>query len=632
MSVARRGRAALFVGTLLVAAAAQACDAATDPAGERVAVVRLSDSAVTLRVGDDAPLVATVQATESGAPLVGRPIFWSTRDTAIATVSQAGVVRAVGVGSTQVAASAEGRGAVANVTVLARPIATLQAEPATVQLVVNGTQQLTARALNDLGAPTSVAVTWTSLDPGVVSVTAAGQVTALAPGVGSVRATADGISATAAVVVTPIPVASVRATPESVELVAGATQQLAALALDASGATLAGREIAWRSLDPAVAAVSSAGQLTALAPGATGAVASAEGRADTLAVTVRPVPVASVALVPNAASIGVRGTVRLAAIVRDAAGNALAGRGVSFQSGAANVATVASDGTVTGVAPGTATITATSEGARGTAAVTVVAATTVASVEVAPNAFTLAAGQTRTVAATPRAADGSVVAGRPVTWSSDAPDVATVSGGGVVTAVAAGTARVLAVVDGITGTATVTVQRAAVASVQIAPSSASVPAGGTTSLAATPRDQGGNALAGRAVAWSSSNDGVATVDGNGRVSAENPGTATIRATSEGVTGTAAITVTRVIFALPTAVTLRDFSNANRTAQLVATDHAGRLLLPPDLTWTSSDPAVATVTSLGVVRGISARGSTATAVITARYLGATATVTVTVRSN
>ena len=408
------------------------------------------------------------------------------------TVNQSGVIHARALGTTQVAASVEGRAAVARVTVLARPIATLQIEPATVQLVVNTRQRLTARALNDAGAPAAAAVTWTSETPAIVSVSADGEVAGLAPGVGTVRATAEGVTATAAVIVTPVPVARVTVTPAAPSLLVGATQQLTATPTDAAGTPLTGREVSWSSRDPGVAVVSSTGQVTGIAPGTATIVATIEGQSATATVTVRPVPVAAVRLTPDNATIGVGGTVRLGAVVTDAAGNALTGRTVTFTSSAPGVARVAADGTVTGVAAGTATITATSEGVSGTATVRVTAST-VASVVVAPDTATLTVGQTRTFTATPRASDGSVVAGRTVTWSSGGPSVVTVSSTGVATAVGVGTAQVLAQVDGITGTATVTVRNVPVASVQIsAPSPASMPAGSSLQLTATPRDAAGD--------------------------------------------------------------------------------------------------------------------------------------------
>jgi uncharacterized protein YjdB len=606
------------------------CGGATDPASTPVAAIALSDTSLVLRLGDEAALVARPQQV-SGDELVGRRIFWSSRDPAVVDVSQSGVIRAVAVGTTQVAANAEGRSALATVTVLARAIATVQIDPATLQLAVGARQRLTARTLNDAGAAAPAAVTWQSLSPDVLGVTADGEVTALRAGTGSVRATADGVTATAAVVVTPVPVATVAIAPAAPTLVVGSTVQLTATARDAAGAALGDRTVAWSSRDPGVAVVSSTGQVTGLAAGSAVIVAAVEGREATATVTVQTVPAARVVVTPDQSTIGVTGTIRLAPVVTDAAGNVLGGRTATFTSSAPGVAQVSPDGTVTGLAAGVATITAAVEGVSGTATVRVLATAggTIASVVVAPGTATLTVGESRPFTATARAGDGSTITGRPVTWSSGSPSVLTVSSTGVVTAVAPGTAQVLAQIDGITGAATVTVQRVPVAAVQVTPSAASVAMGAFTQLGATPRDAAGNALAGRTVAWSSANEAVATVTSDGRVLGVAPGTTTIRATSEGVTGTATVTVTAVVRVSPTAVTLRDRGNGNRTAQLVATDQAGRVLPAAEVTWRSSDSGVATVDATGLVRGISSGSGTATATITATYRGVSATATVTV---
>lgn len=613
------------VGTLVAGAAS--CGGSTDPGATPVEAVALSDTALVLRLGDEAALVARASRA-NGDELVGRRIFWSSRDPAVVDVSQSGVVRALTVGTTEVAASVEGQGALARVTVLARPITTVQIDPATLQLVVGARQRLAARTLNDAAAPAAAAVTWTSLNPEVVSVSADGEVTALAPGAGSVRATAEGASATAAIVVSPVPVASVAIAPGSPSLVAGSTLQLTATPADAAGAPLSGREVSWSSRDPGIALISSSGQVTGIAAGTATIAATVEGRSATTTVTVRPVPVASVTISPGASSVGIGGTLRLGAVVADAAGNALAGRAVTFTSSAANVAGVDADGLVTAKAVGTATITGTSEGVTGSATVSVIATGAVASVSVAPSTATLTVGGTRTFSATARAADGAPVAGRAVTWSSGGPSVLSVSPAGVVTAVAPGTAQVLARVDGITGTATITVQRVPVASVQVAPSPANVAAGSFVQLGATPRDGAGTALADRAVTWRSDNLAVATVTSDGRVLGVAPGSTVVRATSEGVTGSTTVNVAAVVRVAPSQVTVRDRGN-NRTAQLVATDHTNRVIPIGEVTWRSSNPGIATVDERGLVRGISSGSQTATAEIIATYRGATAKATVTV---
>ena len=98
-------------------------------------------------------------------------------------------------------------------------------------------------------------------------------------------------------------------------------------------------------------------------------------RSDTSHVTITggaaPVPVASVAVSPATTSVAAGTTVQLTATPKDASGNALTGRTISWSSGAVGVASVSGAGLVTGVAGGSATITATCEGKSGTSAVTV---------------------------------------------------------------------------------------------------------------------------------------------------------------------------------------------------------------------------------------------------------------------
>ncbi len=93
--------------------------------------------------------------------------------------------------------------------------------------------------------------------------------------------------------------------------------------------------------------------------------------ADTSAVTVLTIPVASVVVSPASGTLAPGATLQLSAATLDSAGNPLSGRTVSWSSSAPSEATVSAGALVTGVAAGNATITATSGGKSGTADVTV---------------------------------------------------------------------------------------------------------------------------------------------------------------------------------------------------------------------------------------------------------------------
>jgi hypothetical protein len=168
-----------------------------------------------------------------------------------------------------------------------------------------------------------------------------------------------------------------------------------------------------------------------------------------------PEPVATVEVSPASASIVPGETVQLTATPRDAAGTTLTDRDVSWSSNNAAVATVSDAGLVTGVADGEAVITATSEDESGSATITV--QSPIATVEVTPPTASILNGETLQLVATPKDAAGNPLNDRPVTWASDAQNVATVSASGVVTAVAPGTATITASVEGQSGTTAITV-------------------------------------------------------------------------------------------------------------------------------------------------------------------------------
>ena len=145
------------------------------------------------------------------------------------------------------------------------------------------------------------------------------------------------------------------------------------------------------------------------------------------------------------------------ASVRDANGNVLTGRPVAWGSSNNSVAAVSATGGITGMTPGTSTITATSEGATGSATMSVVAPppAPVASVSVALVSTSLIVGGSTQATATTKDADGNVLLGRGVTWT--ATGGASVTTNGLVTALAAGTATITATSEGKSASAQVTV-------------------------------------------------------------------------------------------------------------------------------------------------------------------------------
>jgi hypothetical protein len=162
------------------------------------------------------------------------------------------------------------------------------------------------------------------------------------------------------------------------------------------------------------------------------------------------------------------------------------------------------------------------------------------SISVQPASATIDVGRTVQLTATARPKKTTSF-----TWTSSNGSVATVSSTGLVTAVSAGTVTITAAAGGATGRSTITVRAASVpvASVTVTPNPAAVQVGSTIQLTATPKDANGTPLPGRTITWSTSATGIATVSSSGVVTGVAPGSATITATSEGKSGTSALTVT-----------------------------------------------------------------------------------------
>src|SRR5207249_2666649 len=187
--------------------------------------------------------------------------------------------------------------------------------------------------------------------------------------------------------------------------------------------------------------------------------------ADTAVVTVTPVPVAAVVVIPLRASVQVGGTVQLATATKDSAGAVLGGRAVTWASGNLAVATVSGSGLVAGVAAVAATVTGTREGTSGRATVTVTSLpppppAPVASVVVSPASASVPVGATVQLTASLKDASGNVLTGRTIAWGTSAAGVATVSASGLVTGSAAGTATITATSEGKSGTALIVVASA----------------------------------------------------------------------------------------------------------------------------------------------------------------------------
>ncbi len=259
----------------------------------------------------------------------------------------------------------------------------------------------------------------------------------------------------------------------------------------------------------------------------------------------------------------------------------------------------------------------------------------VATVSIAPNNFSLLVGDTVTLIATESDANGLVVSNTTVTWASSDTTIATVnSGSGLVKGLKVGSVNITGTTGVAVGTAHVSVVPALPASISaitVSPTPAFVVVHGTQQLTATVTDSLGHSIPGLTVTWQSNNIAVATVSSTGLVTGVAVGAVVISANIGGFIGTSNVTVETTVTLGPSSVVVAPSTatvGVGRTAQLVATatDSTGNTFPGANAAWQSSNPAIASVSSTGLVTGVSAGSAT----ISATAFGGTGTAVVTVQ--
>ena len=241
-----------------------------DPVAPIPSSVSVAPATVALSaLGDTVRL--TAQVRDQNGELMGEvAVTWSSGAPATATVDAMGLVTAVSNGNATITAQAGSVAASAAVAVHQAPAALTLAPDSLTFEAVGDTATIVATVSDANGrAIESAQVAWASADTTVVTVDAAGLVTAVSNGNATITAQAGSVAASAAVAVHQAP-AALTLVPDSLTFEAmGDTATIVATVSDANGHEVAGAIPAWTSDDPSVATVASTGLVTAIRPGST---------------------------------------------------------------------------------------------------------------------------------------------------------------------------------------------------------------------------------------------------------------------------------------------------------------------------------------------------------------------------
>ena len=509
-----------------------------EPGTVNVTNITLSSESISLVEGDNETLTATVSPSNA----TNKKVIWTSTDGSIASVDN-GKVTALKPGKTTIKATSDdgGKTATCQVTVNARVynVESVSLDKTNITLTEGDSETLTATV--SPSNATNKNVRWKSSNTSVATVSN-GKVSALKEGTATITVMTDdgGKTATCQVTVNAkvYKVESVSLDRTSITLTEGDSQTLTAT-VSPSNAT--NKNVSWKSSSTSVATVSN-GKVCALKAGTASITVTTEdgGKTATCQVTVnaRVYNVESVSLDKTSITLTEGDSQTLTATVSPS--NAT-NKNVSWKSSSTSVATV-SNGQVTALKAGTATITVTTEDGGKTAACQVTVSAKVYDVEsvsLDKTSITLTEGDSQTLTATVYPANAT---NKKVSWKSSSTSVATVSNGQV-TALKAGTATITVTTEdgGKTAACQVTVSAKVydVESVSLDKTSITLTEGDSQTLTATVYPA--NAT-NKKVSWKSSDESVATVS-NGKVTALKAGTATITVTTDDGSKTATCQVT-----------------------------------------------------------------------------------------
>jgi uncharacterized protein YjdB len=603
--------------------------------------IAVTPATASVIAGDTQQFTATGTYNNGTTQNLTSTAAWASSNTAIATVNSGGLATAAAKGTVTIKAKVGAVSGSASLTVTASVLTSISITPNPASAGIGATQQFTATGTYSNGTTQNLSSTakWSSSATKIATVSSGGLATGVAQGNATISAKQAGITASATLTVgTPV-LTSISVTPAAPSIAAGTTQQFTATGNYSDGSTqnLTGG-VSWSSSTTTVATIAAGGLATGIATGAASVTATSGSISGSATLTVGPPLLVSIAVTPANPSFALGTTQQFTATGTYTDGSTLNLTSTVNWSTASNaIATISAQGIATSVALGSTGVTATSGAISGSTTLTVTPAVLV-SIAITPAVPTISLGTTLQFTATGTYTDGSTQnITDTVQWSSDTPTVATISNAansqGLATTVGPGAANISATSGTVSGSTELTVTSATLVSMAVTPVTPSLALGTIQQFTATGTFSDGSTqnLTGT-VTWTSDTVSTATINNTGLASTVGVGTATIAATSGGISGSTLLTVTPATLASiainPPSAAIPLGMTQQFTATGTFTDGTTQ-----DVTqsgqWSSSTPTVATISNTAGANGLATTLGTGTTTIGVSSGGVSASASLTV---
>jgi trimeric autotransporter adhesin len=629
----RSGLSAIVLGSLFALVACGAGGSQTVTNSPTLVSIQVSTPNANLTVGDSEQVTATGKYSDKTSKNLTSSVSWTTSPAGLATVAAGGVLTAQSSGTVSITATMSSVSGSVSLTI-APKLVSMTIAPTSATIASSTKQQFIATGTfsDDSVQTITGSVSWSSSKPAFATISDTSPTKGLATGVSAgtttITATSGSISVTASLTVTSASATSLAITPNPASMALFVSQQFTATAQFSDGTSQDVTNVAtWSSSSTTTASVTASGVVSAKKTTTTPVTISAafESQSASTPLTITADNLNSISILPQGGiAPGTKVQFTATGTFDDGSTHNLTTQVTWASSDTTVLKFLSTTGsTAQGFNSGTVTVTASLGSVVGSESFNVSSAT-IQSVTVTPSKPTIAIGGHQSFTATGLFSDSTAQdITTSVTWNVSDTSVASIGTAGSTIGVAnglnAGTANVTAAFSGVTGMTLLTVSSATLQSIAVTPKSSLVVPASNEQLNATGTfTDGSTQVLNQNVTWSetdTSGSNVATVGTTGIVTGQSAGTANVTAKSGSISGSASLAVEGS--ALKSIQVSSQSTSVPETIQLPFTAtglfaDSNKLDLTSVVTWTSSAPAVATVSNApnsdGVATGV-AMGST-----------------------
>ena len=386
---------------------------------------------------------------------------------------------------------------------------------------------------------------WVSSNGSVASIDATGFATSLAVGSATMIARVGGLTGTATLTVSKAALVSIALDPSVSSVALGSTTQLKAIGsyTDRSTQDVTSRVI-WKSSQPNIAAVNSAGLANSRSIGEVSITATSASVSASCQLTVLPAELVSISVGQDRSTIPLGTTAQLKArgVYTDGSTRDLTDS-ASWSSSPLGIVSVKPSGLAASLRIGTATVEARSGSVTGAGTLSVSSAL-LTSIKIASDKALMPLGTTQQMSALGRYTDGSSPdMTNSVSWFSASGQIVSISASGVASAKSFGSSVISATFAGISGSTSLAVAPAALTAIGISPAHPTIPLASSLQLTAIGSFTDGSTrdLTG-SVMWGIDNVSIVNISGAGKAIAQQVGSTGAKATLGGIHGSATIVV------------------------------------------------------------------------------------------